>query len=85
MQVFSDKGKHIFSRKDMNGAMTTLFIRAVKTYADITYAEILDFMNNNISQINTKRGCLKRPSIRRLLNIGLLQVISLCMSTRSID
>ncbi|WJZ84561.1 hypothetical protein VitviT2T_004161 [Vitis vinifera] len=71
--IFSEKGKHIFARKDMYGAMTTLFIRAVESHSNITYVGILEFMNEECEAMNIRGRCFNRPSLRRMFNRGLLQ------------
>lgn len=65
MQAFS-------SGKEMNGAMTYTFVRAIKENPNITYSGLLKYMHQSIEAANRGR-CL--PSLN-LFNRKLEQVLN---------
>ncbi|XP_047336285.1 metacaspase-1-like [Impatiens glandulifera] len=63
-----------FSRDMMTGALTYVFTNIMRQKrGKVTYAELLNEMNEKIVSVNTSRSCLSTPLIKRLLRNKIIQ------------
>ncbi|VFQ81825.1 unnamed protein product [Cuscuta campestris] len=60
--------------KDMNGAMTYTFIKAIKENPNITYSGLMNYMHQSIKSANVGIGCLPsiNPFYRKLVQDPVL-------------
>lgn len=64
----------ILTGKTMNGAMTFILIHLVKTFGDLTYGRLLQYMHDTVQRAN-KQGCFSCSFLRKLLRYKKIQVI----------
>lgn len=66
----------ILTGKTMNGAMTFILIHLVKTFGNLTYGRLLEYMHDTVQRAN-KQGCFSCSFLRKVLRYKQIQVISL--------
>ncbi|XP_034228365.1 metacaspase-1 isoform X4 [Prunus dulcis] len=71
----------VFTKKEMNGAMTYILTKTVKENPQITYGGLLDTMANHIVNINSERW-IKSRIIRKVLRHKTLQEPMLSSSAK---
>ncbi|CAK9309189.1 unnamed protein product [Citrullus colocynthis] len=62
----------ILTGKTMNGAMTFILIHLVKTFGNLTYGRLLEYMHDAVQRAN-KQGCFSCSFIRKLLRYKQIQ------------
>ncbi|KAL4036684.1 hypothetical protein IC575_000248 [Cucumis melo] len=62
----------ILTGKTMNGAMTFILIHLVKTFGNLTYGRLLEYMHDTVQRAN-KQGCFSCSFLRKVLRYKQIQ------------
>ncbi|XP_059653313.1 metacaspase-1-like isoform X2 [Cornus florida] len=62
-----------FSGKEMAGAMTFNFVKAIKSHPQISYGELLNYMHEEIEAALRKAGCLNNKILNKMFRRRMIQ------------